>query len=199
MAEQSYQSERRNRGMTPLRVTLAAGAPRSWEVAGDWFHVKSAPVDDLIVRFDDGEPVPLTAGMGLRRFYSKVTLESPTGQAVVAFAGFGSVTDARATANVSVTTNIAPGNTLDDGGDVDVPDSSVTLLAAADPDRLYLNVDVPSDAAGPVRVGTGTVGAASGRRIEPGTSVPIATTAAVYAYHENGADVTVSVSAVREV
>jgi hypothetical protein len=82
---------------------------------------------------------------------------------------------------------------------VSVPDSAVTELMAADPDRLYATIDVPSDAAGPVRVGTSGVGATSGRRIEPGTSVPIATTAALYAYHENGTPVVVSASAVKQV
>lgn len=199
MAEQLGTAARKQRGMTAQRFTLAAGVPRSWDVTGDYFHVETAPVNDLIARFDDGEPIPAKQGVGFRRYYDKVTLESATGQTVVVYGGFGSVADGRASANVSVTTNIAPGNTLDDGGDVSVPDSSVTQLLAADPDRLYATIDVPSDAAGPVRIGTASVGASSGRRVEPGTSIPIATTAAIYAYHENGTAVVLSVSAVKEV
>lgn len=199
MAIQEGQASKRQRGMTTQRFTLAAGVPRSWDIAGDYFHVDTAPVNDLIARFDDGEPVPVKAGMGFRRYYDKVTLESATGQAVIVFGGFGSVADSRATANVNVSSTVAPGNTMDDGGDVSVPDSSVTQLCAADADRLYANIDVPSDAAGPVRVGTSGVTLASGRRIEPGTGVPVATTSALYAYHENGVAVVVAVSAVRRV
>lgn len=190
----------RKRGMTPQRVSLAAGTPRYWDIEGDYFHVYKAPVADLIVRFDDGEPVPVEQGVGFRRYYKRITLESATGQVVIVYAGFGSVADGRASVTgLTLNTQIAPGNTFDDGGDVAVPDSAATLLIAADPDRLYANIDVPSDAAGAIRVGTVGVALTSGRRIEPGTSVPIATTAALYAYHENGVDVTVSVSAVKEV
>lgn len=161
-------------------------------------HVLKAPVNDLILRFDDGEPVPVEQGIAMRRYYERITAESATGQAVVILAGFGSSVDGRATASVNVTTNIAPGNALDDGGDVTVPDDEVTQLLAADPDRLYINVDLPSDAPGPIRVGSASVDGTKGRRIEPGMSVPIATTAALYAYQDNGEAVTVSVSAVKE-
>lgn len=199
MAEQIGSAARKQRGMTPQRFTLAAGVPKTWDVSGDWFHVFKAPVNDLIARFDDGEPVPVEEGVGLRRYYDRVTLESATGQTVVVYGGFGSVVDGRASANVSVTTNVAPGNTLDDGGDVSVPDSSVTQLMAADSDRLYAVIMLPSTAPGPVRVGTSSVSLTSGWLIEPGMSVPIATTAALYAYHENGTSVDVAASAVREV
>jgi hypothetical protein len=197
MAEQG--TSPKQRGMTPLRAVLAAGGERPWDISGDYFHVSESAPNDLIVRFDDGEPVPVAAGLGFRRYYNKLTLESATGGAVLVFAGFGSVADARATANVNATVNVSPGNTFDDGGDVDVPDSAVTQLCAADPDRLYATVMVPSDAAGAIRVGTNAVGITSGQRIEPGMSVPVATTSALYAYHENGVTVTVSVSAVKEV
>ncbi len=192
--------QKKLRGMTPLRVVLGAGGTRSWDISGDHFHVYTAPVDDLVVRFDDGEPVVIAQGVGLARNYDKITLESATGQSVVVYAGFGGVTDGRASVTgLTLNTQIAPGNTVDDGGDVAVPDGAATQLIAADPDRLYVTVDVPSDAAGPVRVGTAGVDLTSGRRLEPGVSAPFATTAALYAYHENGVDVTLSVAAIKDV
>lgn len=198
MAEQGNRP--RQQGMKPIRAVLAAGVAKSWEVSGDYFHVYAAPVADLVVRFDDGEPNPMEQGVGIRRYYDRITLESATGQTVDVRCGFGTVQDGRAAVTgLTLNTQIAPGNTFDDGGDVSVPDSAVTQLCAADPDRLYANIDVPSDAVGAVRVGTATVDLTKGRRIEPGMSVPIASTAALYAYHENGAAVVVSVSAVKEV
>jgi hypothetical protein len=185
--------------MTSLRCTLAAGGERSWDINGDWYHVLSAPVNDLIIRFDDGEPIPAPQGVGARRYYEKVTVSSATGQDIVVLAGFGSVTDGRSTANVNVAATVEPGNTFDNGGDVSVPNASATQLVAADVTRLYALVSLPSDAAGSVRVGSAAVGLASGTLLEPGMSVPIATTAALYAYHENGVAVNVVVASVREV
>lgn len=187
------------RGMTPITVTLVANVPTPFVLAGSWFHTLDAAMSDLFVRFDNGKAVPAREAVGMEVYYSKFELVSATGGAVVVLVGFGTVTDGRATVNANLTTNVSPGNTFSNGGDVLVPDSAATQLLALDADRLYASIMVPSDAPGPVRVGTAAVGAANGQLIEPGMSVPIATTAALYAYHENGADTTVVCSAVRQV
>jgi len=199
MAEQGSGVARRERGMTPYKFTLAAGVARSWDVDFDYFHVLSAPVNDLQVRFDEGPPVPLQQGVGLRVYGSKFTLESATGQTVTVLVGFGHVFDARASANVSTTVNVSPGNTFDDGGDVEIPAEDSAELIAADPDRLYVNITNPSDSAGPVRIGSSSVDGSHGRLLEPGVTAPFAFTGALYAYNPNDAAVTLSVDAVREV
>lgn len=187
------------RGLKPVAFTLSAGVAKQFGIAGSWFHVVSAPVADLYVRFDGGEAVPAPQGLGMEHEYSSFELESATGQAVVVLVGYGRVEDGRSTATVNVTANVAPGNTFDDGGDVAVPDSAATLIRAADSDTLYVTVTNPSGSAGPVRVGTAGVDISKGQLIEPGVSAPIACTAALYAYHENGSDVTLSVAAVQQV
>ncbi len=80
-----------------------------------------------------------------------------------------------------------------------VPNAATTLLLAAAPTRLYALITLPSDAVGPIRVGTAAVDGTHGTLIEPGMSVPIATTAALYAYQANGSAVTVVCASVREV
>jgi len=186
--------------MTPLRITLAAGVPKGFTISGDYVHVLTAPVDDLVVRFDNGEPVPMYKGLGFRRYYSEIELESATGQAVVVLVGFGSVADARAAANVNVTTNIAPGNTIDDGGDVECTHAAATQLLVADPDRLYALIANPSSNTLTMRIGTSAVAAASGTPLEPGTILPYPTTAAIYAYNADAAvDETLSASSIKEV
>lgn len=190
----------RQRGMTPIRSTLAAGVPQRFEISGDYVHVLTAPVDDLTVRFDSGEPVPMFKGLGFRRYYGELELESATGQAVVVLAGFGSVADARASANVNVTTNIAPGNTIDDGGDVVCVHQAATPLIGADPDRLYVLLANVSSNTITVRVGTSGVGPSTGVPLEPGVTLPYPTTAAVYAWNDDAADdVNIAVSAIKEV
>lgn len=190
----------RKRGMTTLRATLAAGAPRTWEISGDYFHCYTAPVDDLVVRFDDGEPVPFAQGTGQRRYYSRLTLESATGQTVDVRAGFGSVFDGRASVTgLTLNTQIAPGNTLNNGGDAVCGAGAATQLLAADPDRLYALVKNASTNTVTVRIGSAAVTAASGTPLEPGETLPLATTAAVYAWNPSGGAVTISAASVRDV
>lgn len=194
------EANNRTRGIDPILVTLAAGVTVGYEVAGDWFHVFEAPVNDLEVSFDSGKWFPLKQGVGIRRYYERVDLRSATGQAVQVGMGFGAVQDGRGSVSgFTVNTTVTPGNTLGAGGDVSVPDSAATQLLPANTDRLYALIKVPSSAAGPVRLGPAGVGAASGYLAEPGEGVPIATTAAIYAYHENGVAVTLSCAEVEEV
>ncbi len=186
--------------MTPYKFTLQAGVETSWEVNFDYFHVLLAPVTDLLVRFDDGAPVNLYEGVGLRIYGSKFTLESATGQTVVVLAGFGHVFDGRATANVNVSATVAAGNTFDNGGDVSCIHAARTQLLAQDALRTYALVKNASANTIIVRIGTVTVGATNGQPVEPGETLPLATTAALYAWNPDVAvDVTINATAVRQV
>lgn len=190
----------RQRGMTPIRFTLAAGVPKRWPIGGDYFHVLIAPVDDLQVRFDNGEQVPVFKGLGFRRYYRDIELESATGQAVVVLVGFGTVADARAAANVNVTSNVEPGNTVKDGGDVSVTAVTAVELLAADADRLYALIKNVSSNTITVRIGTSAVAAATGVPLEPGETLPYATTAAIYAYNPHATDaVVISAASIAQV
>lgn len=189
----------RQRGMTPIRVTLAAGVPQRFLLEGDWVACITSPlnVTDLTARFDQSEAVPLPAGLGFRRYYREVELQSATGGAFVVLAGFGSVSDARATANVSVLASLAAGTSLFDGGDVACTSGAATLLLALDATRSYAIISNPSTNTVTLRIGTSGVGAASGTPLEPGCTLPLSTTAAIYAYQASGGSVTIAASAVR--
>jgi hypothetical protein len=187
----------KQRGMKTHARTLAAGVSVRIEVDGDYFHVFKAPVNDLTVAFDDGEPEPVEQGIGFRRYFKSITLSSATGQAVKVYAGFGSVGEGRSTASVTTTVNIAPGATLSDGGDVSCPATVVTQLLAADANRLYALLQNASTNTLTVRIGTATVGAATGTPLEPGQTLPLATTAAIYAYNPGAGAVTISAAAVK--
>jgi hypothetical protein len=190
---------RRHRGMLTLTLVLAANVPQSIGIEGDYFHVLTAPVDDLKVRFDEDRQMSAYAGVGFRRYYERVEFLSATGQTVEVMMGFGSVADARATSNVNVTTNIAPGNTLNDGGDVSCVAGAATQLLALDADRLYAEISNPSSNTHSMRIGSAAVTATSGMLLEPGQTKPVATTAAIFAWNTGGTDETLVVGVVREV
>lgn len=189
----------RRRGMTPVRVLLAAGVSQSFNIEGDYFHTLTAPVNDLFVRFDSGERVDAQQGVGFRRYYRDFTLASATGQTVVIFAGFGSVGDGRATANLNVTATQEPGNVLNNGGDVACANAAVTLLLAADVTRLEAVIVNPETNTATVRIGPVTVGAASGVPLAPGQTAVLATNAAIYARNDSGAPVTISATSIANV
>jgi len=189
----------RKRGMTPVRVTLAANTPQRWAIDGDWIACITAAVSDLTARFDNSEKVPLPQGLGFRRYYREVELESATGGAFVVLLGFGSVADARASVTANLTTNIAPGNTLPTGGDVSCAAGAATLLAALDATRLTITVSNPSGNSGTMRIGPAGVTATKGFLLEPGETVTIATTAAVYAWNTGVGAEDVSVGIVGQV
>jgi len=193
----SESSAARNRGMISMDMTLAAGVPQRIALSGDYFHVLTAPVNDMTVRFDDGKKTPARQGVGFRVYYDAVELESATGQAITVLVGFGSVQDGRSSAVVSATVNIAPGATINDGGDVSCPNGGATLLLAADANRLYALIANNSSNTITVRIGTAGVGAATGTPLEPGQTLPLATTAAIYAYNGGGSAVTISASSVK--
>ena len=99
---------------------------------------------------------------------------------------------------VTTTASITPGNTFEGVADVPLAAAAATLIIAADATRLGVIIKNPSSNTASVRVGgLASVGVAQGTELDPGESIPVATTAAVYGYSVPGE--TVSVSVVREV
>lgn len=191
---------RKNRGMVTLTITLAANSPQQVGIDGDYFHVLRAPVNDLKVRFDEDRQTSAYEGVGFRRYYSRMELSSATGQAIEIMVGFGSVADARSTANVSVTANVAPGNTINDGGAVSCVHAAATQLLTADTTRLYAIIKNPSTNTLTMYIGTSAVNATKGVPVEPGETFPYAVTAAIYAYNADVAlDETLYAASVQEV
>lgn len=195
----SYGNAPRQNGMRPIRVTLAANVPQRFQVAGDWIAAITAPVNDLTARFDNSEKVPLPQGLGFRRYYGEIELESATGQTVVILAGYGSVSDSRANVTATLNVNIAPGNTIDDGADVATASGAATLLLPVDLTRLHAVICNPSTNTATVRIGSATVSATKGISLEPGESLEYDMTGAIYVFQNSGAAVTITAAAVRSV
>lgn len=198
--DENRESSPRKRGMESIDVVLAAGVPRRFDIEGDYFHVLTAPITDLKARFDESKRVPVYEGVGFRRYYRQFELSSATGQTVTVLVGFGSVHDGRSNANVNVAATFQSGNTLNDGGDVSCTASAATQLLAQDTTRTVAYISNPSSNTQTMRIGTSAVAAATGMLLEPGVTLPLPTTAAIYAYNPHASlDETLSVAVVKQV
>jgi|GEM_PF-3215722 len=198
MSEQG--SNTRKRGMTPYIFTLAPLAvERSWDVDYDYFHVLEAPVNDLMVRFDDGAPINLKQGVGLRVYGERFTLASATGQTVTVLAGFGHVFDARANINATITAEIAASISNVPVGTVACGAGAQTLLAALDAHRLALALQVDSAAAGGIFLGDITTANELGFYLEPGDKAFWPCRADIYAWNPNVSAVKVRLTNLRDI
>lgn len=185
--------------MRPYTFAIPAGGTYQVQLKGSYIHVLTAPVNDLFVRFDSGEPCPFYQGVGTARRYETVEFSSATGQTITVYLGDGEMRDARANANVNVSATVEPGNTFDVGGDVSVPSGAATLIDAVDLTRKYALICNPSSSTATFRIGPATVGATSGALLEPGTTLPIATTSPIYAFQNSGSAATLSIANIRKV
>jgi hypothetical protein len=116
---------------------------------------------------------------------TKITVKSLIAQSILIGAGRGETDDGE-TLNVNVTATVTPGNTIGAGGDVALPagvGGATTLVSAADATALtvLLKADIANTET--IRVGGAGVGAAGGYPLEPGESVSLSTTAAIWAYN----------------
>lgn len=99
---------------------------------------------------------------------------------------------------VTTTASITPGNTFEGVADVPLTAATASKISNSDATQLGVIIKNPSSNTASVRIGgAASVGAAQGIEIEPGESIPIATTAEVWGYSAPGESVSVSV--VREV
>lgn len=170
------------RGLNEYSFTFGGAGEQSVDVEGDWIQVHSSDPAGAGIRVNDGKRGTWYEGQGRRVHYERVSIYSSIAQTVVLLLGFGHASDARATANVNVDATIAAGNTLDNGGDVSCTGGATTQLLAADTARKYALIKNVSTNTITVRVGGAAVGAATGTPLEPGETLPMATTAAIFAY-----------------
>lgn len=83
-------------------------------------------------------------------------------------------------------------NTITDAVDVTLTAAVATVLAAANTGRKELLVKNPSSNTDTIRVGSGSVAASRGHPLEPGESIVLTVTAAVYGYCANAVSLSVT-------
>lgn len=181
-------------------IGLIAGQDSTLNVDGDMYAVTESG-GPFSITFDDtnriGDAIAGT-GANFRSPYRRVVMHSATNQTVKIIMGFGEYRDSRATANVTVNSTFAPGNTFAGVPDVALSAGVATLVRAADADALTVSIKNPSSNTASIRIGgAASVGAAQGKEIEPGESYDVSTTDAIWAY--SAVAQSVSLSAVRDV
>lgn len=130
--------------------------------------------------------------------FSRFILRSTIAQTVRVVVSDTSQRDDQQTVNVNATATVAPGNTLDAGGDVLIPANSAANVIAGDGTRLVVGVHNISDQE--LRIGGAGVTAASGLPLKPGEEKYIATTAVVAVFNPHATEAkSVAVLPLREV
>lgn len=189
------------RGMTPFSVSLVANQAQALDVEGNYVHFLTVPLPSGIeVRFDESKQATYYEGVGLQTSYSRVELLSTADQDIVVLLGFGSVFDARATANVSVASTIAPANALTNVPEVTVPAGTSAKLADANDDRQALRLSIKSSETGAgVYFGNASIAAATGGWLEPGMIDYPDISAECWAFNPGGVDIIVQVLELKRV
>lgn len=176
--------------MSDQTITLLAGGQQEIQTTGKFYYIYSASASGAVgLRFSGGETISRVAGQGAEvpPGARSVIVSSVLAQTIVIlFTDFQFQNDQVSVAVTSSAT-IAPGNTLDNGGDVSLlsgagPGAS-TAIRAADANALSVTVKADVSNTETVRIGTTGVGAAGGYPLAPGESVTIATTAALAGYN----------------
>lgn len=178
--------------MRDYTFTLTAGQELERNIPGNWFHVIDSD-SDIQIRFDDGDTITRSEGMGGSAEYEKVTIISAAAQTVKVSLGYGFVTDGRATVNESINTTIEPSNSSQGKAEVVVGAGLTVALVGANINRKELRVGIKSTEANGVYVGDSGIGAAKqGGYIEEGSVDYIAIESALYAYNAGAGSITVN-------
>jgi len=152
------------------------------QIAGRYIRVIDA-TGDVFIRLGGGSEVRAGAGQGLDSSgrFTKFSLRSAIAQTVQVRISDTPQEDNTQTVTATVTASIAPGNTLDIGGDVSIPALSSATVLAGDATRLAAVINNISDQE--LRIGGAGVGAATGVPLKPGEEKVIATTAIIACYN----------------
>ncbi len=187
-------------GWQDYRVTLTAGLPVRLAVSGDYVKIQTAAAP-VRLAFDGGEYIEREQTQGDPfRYESEVRLLSEVDQTVVVSLGYAVNAppfDGRASVTGTVNAIVDKVTVRPTYPDVAIPAGTQVMVAAADPDRLSLLVQLPDDAAGNVRVGDNATAANQGVILYPGDAVLVSGAPAVYVFNTADSPVTVALIAER--
>lgn len=182
-------------------LTFAIAGEREIKATGRYLYVLSTPSSDVFISIDGGSELQRGAGQAIfdAGGFSRVTVRSPVAQTVLLSISDDQQFDSRSNVALTVSANVTPGDDLDNGGDVSCAAGVATQVLAADPTRLAAIIKNPDTNTATMRVGKAGVTATSGFPLEPGASVTLAYTGAIYVFNPGGSAETVSAIAVLDV
>lgn len=185
--------------LTDHQAVFGGAGERVFDVVGRHVLITES-TGDVYVAFDDQNFVKWRKKSNINAgyFFKRITIKSLIAQTVEFVVSDEMQQEGRDDVAVTTTASITPGNTFEGVADVALVAITATQIIAADATRLGVLIKNPSSNTASIRIGAnGSVGAAQGIELEPGESIPVATTAAVWGYSVPGESVSVSV--VREV
>lgn len=185
----------------PTDHEFTFGGPGVWRIPDSGRYVRIIEATgDVYLKLDDVS-TELKRGVKSQvssEGFSQVVVRSAIAQTVRICISDQPQDEGRDDVAVTTAASITPGNTFAGAADVALTAATATEIIGADATRLGVIIKNPSSNTASVRIGgAASVGAATGIELEPGESMPVATTAAVWGYSVPGE--TVSVSVVREV
>lgn len=173
------------KGMRDVKLTLDGVNPQQINALGDYFMVQSVGTAGatILLSFDDGPFVSRVEGDGNRVQYSKITVNASAATTLTLQVGFGYAVKASGTVNANVTAQVSPAAHNPGLAQVGVAPGTQELILAANANGLGAVFKLPSTAANGLWIGDNTAANGTGYYLEPGDSIPVYTTAAVYAFN----------------
>lgn len=175
--------------MREYEFTVASGGQQSRAVKGNFARVKSADAE-INLRFEnkDGRVIAdlnLTAGMRctLPEVFETIRVGNSSGSSVdaVVLVGFGDVDDAAVVGEVDVSVS----GSIDSVADVSIATVTTAQIVAANVARREVMITNLAANTANFRIGDSGAGAANGIELQPGQTITLTTTAAVYGYNSH--------------
>lgn len=149
---------------------------------------------------DDETPGRFEQGLSFEstQTFEKVRLENNSGASntIRLGLGIGKLTDSRA--NFTSALSLVKAATPDSIADVALPAAATTVIQAADTTRREIIISNPVTNTKTFRIGDAGAGAANGIPLEPGASIVLSTSGAVYGFNPAGAVESVCVLLVKD-
>ena len=190
-------------GPRDYTLTFTGAGLQEIKARGKFLRVMAAPSAALFISLNGGSELERLAGQSINvaegEQFTVIRVRSTVAQTIRFNVSDVHQDDDQESVSVTVSATVDPGNTIDNGADVSCGATAATQVLAADLTRLVAQVTNLIGNTDAVRVGGVSVGAASGQPCEPGETIFLATTAAVYVYNPKASAQTVAASAVQEI
>ena len=176
-----------------LQASLAAGETKRIPIIGGIVQFYAAS-GDFEFGLEPGNLVPGRVNDGLEQPFDGIYLRNPTGAAITVDMRYGDegvllirrdTIEFASSQPVDIQT-LPVRNTALDSADAVLAAAAATLISAARGTKRQTIIKNPSSAATSIRVGGATVAAAAGVELEPGETITIDGSMAVYGYSVPG-------------
>lgn len=191
-----------NRDQQDFQVTVAAGLETTLNIAGEFLNVIQCNLADFLLSWDSDPRTYAEKGTKRRlspgEHFRSITIDNSgnasalTVRIVVGFGDYDSAVEVAGALSITGDVSIAKDTGLASDSDVTLVAATRATIKAANASRRAIIVQSLASNTGNVRVGDNTctdVAPGKGNELQPGQSITIKTTAAVYAFSTAGGQV----------